>query len=70
MKDQQEKAPEQTEYIPYQCCPVCNGLGQVLADGFIRAVYQPCKVCHGAMIIPMHKVQHQINEYSSSHPSK
>lgn len=38
--------------IPYQCCPVCNGHGQVLADVFTSSVYQTCKVCNGAMIIP------------------
>lgn len=42
------------EAVPYQCCPVCNGIGKVLADGFTSAVYQTCKVCNGAMIIPMH----------------
>jgi hypothetical protein len=55
--------PEQTvsqntykvfDCVPYQCCPVCNGTGQVVADGYTSAVYQPCKVCNGARIIPMH----------------
>lgn len=41
------------DVIPYQCCPVCNGHGRVLADGFTSNVYQMCKVCNGAMIIPM-----------------
>ena len=40
--------------VPYQCCPVCNGIGKVLADGFISNVYDTCKACHGAMVIPMH----------------
>lgn len=43
------------EFVPYQCCPVCDGKGQVVADGFTSAVYQPCVVCKGAMIIPMHE---------------
>ncbi len=40
--------------IPYQCCPVCNGTGKILGDGFTNSIYQTCKVCNGAMIIPMH----------------
>ncbi len=43
-----------SRFVPYQCCPVCNGSGIVLADGFISSVYQMCKVCNGNMIIPMH----------------
>jgi len=42
--------------VPYQCCPLCNGNGQTVADGFTSSVYQTCKVCKGAMIIPMHIV--------------
>lgn len=42
--------------VPYQCCPLCNGNGKTIADGFISSVYQTCKVCNGAMIIPMHIV--------------
>ncbi len=42
--------------VPYQCCPVCNGTGKTVADGFTSCVYQTCKVCNGAMIIPMHIV--------------
>ena len=42
--------------VPYQCCPLCNGNGQTVADGFTSSVYQTCKVCNGAMIIPMHIV--------------
>lgn len=40
--------------VPYQCCPVCNGIGKVIADGFTKSVYQVCKVCNGDKIIPMH----------------
>ena len=46
--------------VPYQCCPVCNGTGNVLADGFISSVYQTCKVCNGAMIIPMHSQERPV----------
>jgi len=42
--------------VPYQCCPVCNGSGKTLSDGFTSSIYQICKVCNGAMIIPMHIV--------------
>jgi DnaJ-class molecular chaperone len=42
--------------VPYQCCPLCNGNGQTVADGFTSNVYQLCKVCNGARIIPMHIV--------------
>lgn len=45
--------------VPYQCCPVCNGTGKTVADGFTSSVYQTCKVCNGAMIIPMHIVDWQ-----------
>lgn len=45
--------------VPYQCCPVCNGTGKTVADGFTSSVYQTCKVCNGAMIIPMHIVDLQ-----------
>jgi hypothetical protein len=47
--------------VPYQCCPVCNGNGKTVADGFTSSVYQTCKVCLGAMIIPMH-VLPKVNE--------
>ena len=40
--------------IKYQSCPLCNGNGQTVADGFTNSVYQTCKVCNGARIIPMH----------------
>ena len=43
------------KFVPYQCCPVCDGKGQVVADGFTSAAYQPCVVCKGTMIIPMHE---------------
>lgn len=38
--------------VPYQCCPVCNGRGEVVADGFTSSVYQKCTVCDGQKIIP------------------
>jgi len=48
------KAAVANQAIPYQCCPVCNGSGQTIADGYTTSVYQTCKVCNGAMIIPMY----------------
>ena len=40
--------------IPYQTCPLCNGQGKVIADGFTSNVYDTCSVCNGEKIIPMH----------------
>ena len=45
--------------VSYQCCPLCNGTGKTVADGFTSSVYQTCKVCNGARIIPMHIVDWQ-----------
>jgi DnaJ-class molecular chaperone len=66
MSDRKQKAETTTEpaivgntvlaAVPYQCCPVCNGNGKTVTDGFTSSVYQTCKVCNGAMIIPMHIV--------------
>jgi hypothetical protein len=43
--------------IPYQICPICNGQGRVVADGFTSSVYQVCDVCNGMKIIPMQPLQ-------------
>ena len=48
--------------VPYQCCPLCNGTGKTVADGFTTSVYNICKVCNGAMIIPMHIVDFRLAE--------
>lgn len=66
MKNKEQKVEASTEAaivgntllaaVPYQCCPLCNGNGQTVADGFTSSVYQTCKVCNGAKIIPMHIV--------------
>lgn len=66
MNDKEQKDENTTEAaivgntvlaaVPYQCCPLCNGNGQTVADGFTSSVYQTCKVCNGARIIPMHIV--------------
>lgn len=38
--------------VPYQTCPLCNGTGKILSDGFTSGLYQTCKVCKGAFLIP------------------
>ncbi len=35
----------------WQRCPVCDGDGQILADGFTSLVYQQCPTCSGNRII-------------------
>ena len=35
----------------WQCCPVCDGNGQILADGFISSIYQQCPTCSGQRMI-------------------
>ena len=47
--------------VPYQCCPVCGGTRQTIADGFTSSVYQACKVCNGACVIPQHIVQQALD---------
>jgi len=39
--------------VPYQACPICNGSGEIVADGFTSGIMQACSVCHGEKIIPM-----------------
>ena len=43
-------------HIPYQKCPLCDGLGKTLADGFTSSCYDTCTVCKGVKIIPMYIV--------------
>ena len=40
--------------VPYQCCPICNGLGYVPSVGLSTTVTNICTVCNGMKIIPMH----------------
>ena len=42
--------------VPYQTCPLCNGYGEILQDGFTSSVYKTCSICNGGKIIPMHIV--------------
>lgn len=43
-------------FVPYQCCPECNGGGQVRIEGCVLPIYQTCKVCNGTKIIPMYVI--------------
>jgi len=45
------------DFIPYQKCPVCEGTGNVLAPGFTSGCTTVCDICHGAKIIPMHRMK-------------
>jgi len=42
--------------LPYQACPICQGQGRTLSDGFTTNVFNTCTVCDGRKIIPMHVV--------------
>lgn len=45
------------QYVPYQICPLCNGMGRSL-----ELVIDPkCTVCNGAKIIPMHHIQEPVS---------
>lgn len=44
---------DSNQFVPYQCCPICGGSGEVLSDGFTSAVYEQCDTCKGNKIIPM-----------------
>ena len=44
------------ECMPFQRCPICNGSGQIPADGFTSSVYQQCPTCNGQRIIPMYQI--------------
>jgi len=54
------------ETVPYQCCPICNGTGKILADGCVSSLYQQCKVCNGAMIIPQYVIQKVLEQLNVS----
>jgi hypothetical protein len=52
-----EDKGDKKDFIPYQCCPVCNGNKWVTMpyDPYKSTVMSnaPCTVCNGAGIIPM-----------------
>jgi hypothetical protein len=45
-----KKEYEVLKVVPYQACPICNGIGQLQN-------YSICNVCNGSKIIPMHIVK-------------
>lgn len=49
------KQPQQPQYVPYQCCPVCSGSGRIPSMG--TATQGVCPTCNGARIIPMHVIK-------------
>ena len=59
------------ETVPYQKCPVCEGMGQLFVNQLdayntnssIRD--KPCHVCGGSGIIPMYIVNKEILKISS-----
>ena len=51
---EENKQLKENIYIPYQGCPVCQGEGQILADGFTSNVYQVCPCCKGDRKILMY----------------
>lgn len=53
-KEGAEWEAERGKSVPYQCCPICNGLGKVLAPNCTSSIYVTCDVCKGAKIIPMY----------------
>lgn len=57
-------------FVPYQCCPLCNGTGKTIADGFTSSIYQACKVCNGAMVIPMHVLDWRVNQIGITEPAE
>jgi hypothetical protein len=57
MREQMDKCDEPKPiWIPYQVCPICNGQGRIVADGFTSSVYQDCPTCNGLRIIMMGKL--------------
>ena len=40
--------------VPYQKCPVCEGVSQIFVSTNSSIGYKPCHVCGGSGIIPMH----------------
>lgn len=53
---------EETKYIPYQKCPICEGKGLVIPIYDTSSLYEQCDVCLGKKIIPMHEIREASNE--------
>jgi DnaJ-class molecular chaperone len=45
---------KEVKYVPYQCCPVCNGTGMVTSWYPSISLLETCTVCKGTKIIPMY----------------
>jgi DnaJ-class molecular chaperone len=58
--------------VPYQKCPVCEGMGQIFVNQFdpyntnSSIGYKPCHVCGGSGIIPMHIINDKLLSISSN----
>jgi len=52
-------------YVPYQKCPLCDGVGddRWMKQGVSSSLADPCTVCKGAKIIPMHLVAEKEASY-------
>ncbi len=44
--------------VPLQCCPMCNGYGQINSQGTTSSPWQQCPACNGNRLIPMHVLSH------------
>lgn len=43
--------------VPYQKCPLCNGLGMINVIPDDNSVRKQCSVCEGEKIIPMYCIE-------------
>lgn len=50
------KVEYKPEYVPYQTCPLCGGVGSIPCGMVSTSITQTCDVCKGAKVIPMHKI--------------
>lgn len=48
--------------VPYQVCPLCEGLGQIQNDNLnaVGTLYVDCPVCLGSRVIPMYALPNEI----------
>lgn len=51
--------------VPYQCCPICNGTGNVPAPSYTSGVTITCDTCSGQKIIPHYIVPQTLSEHGS-----
>lgn len=55
IKTESISAYEPIQCVPYQGCPVCNGVGKIFEQNVIGFI--PCHACKGFGCIPMHVVK-------------